>query len=164
MVGKVLPELALVFLILYASFRSAQMTKVPSQHVPSFQSSVDQSQLTQSGVTQQEGTLLQESLPKTNQSWQQIQKVSEASQLCEVDESSRVGCGEPGINPAECEALECCYDNRRYIQAYDGPMCYYGNAGEEWKLNCFFFGHYQLFHLNQWDMAGCSCKSTQHIL
>ncbi|XP_017336791.1 zona pellucida glycoprotein 2, like 2 [Ictalurus punctatus] len=128
MVGKVLPELALVFLILYASFRSAQMTKVPSQHVPSFQSSVDQSQLTQSGVTQQEGTLLQESLPKTNQSWQQIQKVSEASQLCEVDESSRVGCGEPGINPAECEALECCYDNRRYIQAYDGPMCYYGNA------------------------------------
>ncbi|KAF4080203.1 hypothetical protein AMELA_G00167670 [Ameiurus melas] len=128
MVGKVLPVLALVFFILYASYCSAHVTKVPSRHIPSFQSAVDQSQLTQSGVTQQEGTLLQESLPKTNQSWQQIQKVSEASQLCEVDESSRVGCGDPGISPAECEALECCSDNRQYIRAYDGPMCYYGNA------------------------------------
>ncbi|XP_026789176.2 zona pellucida glycoprotein 2, like 2 [Pangasianodon hypophthalmus] len=133
MVGKVLPVLALVYFVLYASFCSAQVPKVLLRQMPSFQSArmsdhVAQSQLTQSGAIQQEGNLSQVSLPETNQSWQQIQKVSEASQLCEVAESSRVGCGEPGISPADCEALDCCYDNRLCKQAYDGPMCYYGKA------------------------------------
>lgn len=131
-----LSVLTLVFLVLFASFCCAQ---VPSWLLPSFQSAsmsdhVFQNQLTQSGVTQQEGNQLQESPPETKQ---QIQRLSEASQVCEVEESSRVGCGERGIGPAECEALDCCYDNRQFIRAYDGPMCYYGKAGEKWKLNCF---------------------------
>lgn len=118
--------LTFIFLVLHAGVCSSQ---VPSWQIPTFQSAsmsdhVFQSLLTQSGVTQQEGNLLQESLLATKQ----IQRVSEASQVCEVEESSRVGCGEPGIGPAECEALECCYDNRLFI--YDGPLCYYGNAGE----------------------------------
>lgn len=146
MVGRVVPVLALGFLVLYASFcscsRFTQVPKVTSWQMPSFQSAgisnpVVQSQITQSGVTQQEGNPLQESLPKTNRSYQSIQKVSEGSPICEVDEPSRVGCGEPGISSADCEALECCYDYRQFIHAYDGPMCYYGNAGEKWKVNCF---------------------------
>ncbi|KAG7326946.1 hypothetical protein KOW79_010347 [Hemibagrus wyckioides] len=130
MMVKVLPVLALVCLILYASFCSAQVPKILPWQTPSVNMSnhVDQSQLTQPGVAQREGKLLQESHTGINRSQQQIHRVSESSQLCEVDESSRVGCGEPGISPAECEALECCYDNRRFIQAYHGPMCYYGKA------------------------------------
>ncbi|KAI5613680.1 zona pellucida sperm-binding protein 4-like [Silurus asotus] len=101
--------------------------------MPSFQSAsisnhVVQSQFSQSGAIHQEGNLLKESLPETSQSWQQIPKVPEASQLCQVDESSRVGCGEPGVSPAECEALDCCYDTRLHMQTYDGPMCFYGKA------------------------------------
>lgn len=151
MVDKMLSGPTLVFLsFLCASFCSAQ---VPSWQLPSFQSAsmsdhVVQTQLTQSEVIQQEGHLLQESLPETKHSWQQIQSVSEASQLCEVDESSRVGCGEPGISSAECEALECCYDNRRFIRAYDGPVCFYGKAGEKCKLKCLLV----LIILNQ-----CGC-------
>lgn len=139
MMVKVLPVLALVCLVLYASFCSAQVPKIFPWQTPSVNMSnhVDQSQLTQPGVTQREGKLLQKSHPGINQSQQQIHRVSESLQLCEVDESSRVGCGEPGISPVECEALECCYDNWRFIQAYHGPMCYYGKVGEKWKLNCF---------------------------
>lgn len=59
---------------------------------------MDQSQLTQPGVTQREGKQLQESHPGINQSQQQIHRVSESLQLCEVDKSSWVGCGEPGIS------------------------------------------------------------------
>lgn len=149
-----LPGLPLIFLcFLGVSFCSAQVPKVPSWQLPSFQSAnmsdhVVPSQITQSEVIQQEGHLLQESLPETKHSWQQIQSVSEASQLCEVDEFSRVGCGEPGISSAECEALECCYDNRRFIRAYDGPMCFYRKAGKKCKLKCFLV----LIILNQ-----CGC-------
>ncbi|XP_066520834.1 zona pellucida glycoprotein 2, like 2 [Hoplias malabaricus] len=50
------------------------------------------------------------------------------SQQCDVDEYSRVGCGKPGISQIDCEALNCCYDTRRYIQAPDGPMCYYAKS------------------------------------
>uniref|UniRef100_A0A3B1J131 Zona pellucida sperm-binding protein 4 n=1 Tax=Astyanax mexicanus TaxID=7994 RepID=A0A3B1J131_ASTMX len=49
-------------------------------------------------------------------------------QRCAVEDSSRVECGEPGISPADCEALECCYDTRQYIRAPDGPLCYYGKT------------------------------------
>lgn len=144
MVGKILSVLVLVFFVLFA-----QVPKVPTWQMPSFQSAslsgqVVQSQVTQSGVSQQEGNLFLESLPK--QSWQQIQRASEALQVCEVEESSRVGCGEPGISPSECEALECCYDTRQFIRAYDGPMCYYGKAGEKRKL---LFGHVFWFLNNQ---------------
>ncbi|KAK3575456.1 hypothetical protein QTP86_026858 [Hemibagrus guttatus] len=123
MMEKVLP---LVFLVLYANFCSAQVPKVLSWQTPSFHSVNMSNHVVQSQLT--EGELLQEFHPGINQSQQQIHRVSESSQLCEVDESSRVGCGEPGISPAECEELECCYDNRRFIQAYHGPMCYYGKA------------------------------------
>ncbi|KAM9483425.1 zona pellucida glycoprotein 2, like 2 [Clarias gariepinus] len=127
------PVVVLLFLVFHASFCSAQVLKMRSWQMPSFHSAstgdqVLQGQFTQSGVTQQEGNLLQESLPNTNQSLQQARVASAASQLCEVDESSRVGCGERGISPAECEALDCCFDNRRFFRAYDGPMCYYGKA------------------------------------
>ncbi|XP_036425392.1 zona pellucida glycoprotein 2, like 2 [Colossoma macropomum] len=60
--------------------------------------------------------------------WQSIPAVSDLPQRCEVDDSTRVGCGEPGITPADCEALNCCYDTRRYIRAPDGPLCYYGKG------------------------------------
>ncbi|KAI4880274.1 hypothetical protein NFI96_030708 [Prochilodus magdalenae] len=60
--------------------------------------------------------------------WQPALPVSDSSERCEVADPSRVGCGEPGISRADCEALNCCYDTRQYIRAPDGPMCYYGRA------------------------------------
>ncbi|TSK62681.1 Zona pellucida sperm-binding protein 4 [Bagarius yarrelli] len=126
MVVKVLPVLVLVVIVQFASFCSGQVPKVSSWDMPTFHSgmsdNVDQGRLTHLG-----GNLLQEPLPGTPQLQHQIQKVSEDSQ-CEVEESSRVGCGEPDISPAECEELECCYDNRVFIQAYHGPRCFYGKA------------------------------------
>ncbi|KAL7826020.1 hypothetical protein SRHO_G00337580 [Serrasalmus rhombeus] len=60
--------------------------------------------------------------------WQPVPTVSEVLQRCEVGDSARVGCGEAGITPAACEALNCCYDKRQYIRAPDGPLCYYGRG------------------------------------
>uniref|UniRef100_A0A3B4CQN2 Zona pellucida sperm-binding protein 4 n=1 Tax=Pygocentrus nattereri TaxID=42514 RepID=A0A3B4CQN2_PYGNA len=60
--------------------------------------------------------------------WQSVPTVSEVLQRCEVGDSARVGCGEAGITPVACEALNCCYDKRQYIRAPDGPLCYYGKG------------------------------------
>ncbi|KAL7890718.1 hypothetical protein AOLI_G00001940 [Acnodon oligacanthus] len=59
---------------------------------------------------------------------QPVPAVSDSLQRCEVGDSTRVGCGEPGITPVACEALNCCYDTRQYIRAPDGPLCYYGKG------------------------------------
>ncbi|ROL41976.1 Zona pellucida sperm-binding protein 4 [Anabarilius grahami] len=40
-------------------------------------------------------------------------------QKCNVDDYERVQCGEPGISPANCNAINCCFD---------GQQCYYGKA------------------------------------
>lgn len=160
-----LSVLALGFLGLHVSICScSRLTQVPdvtSWPMSSLQSaglddSVVQSQVTPSGVTPSEANLLQEPLPETNQSHQWIRKVSEASQVCEVDESTRVGCGEPGISPADCEVLECCYDHRQFVNAYDGPVCYYGKAGEQWEVNLLFV-HDQTFIINQWVVLVFKC-------
>lgn len=165
-----LSVLALGFLGLHVSICScSRLTQVPdvtSWPMPSLQSAglgdpVVQSQVTPSGVTPSgvtpsEANLLQEPLPETNQSHQWIRKVSEASQVCEVDESTRVGCGEPGISPADCEVLECCYDHRQFVSAYDGPVCYYGKAGEQWEVNLLFV-HDQTFIINQWVVLVFKC-------
>ena len=38
---------------------------------------------------------------------------------CQVGGFARVPCGDPGITGAECEALNCCFDQQ----------CYYANEG-----------------------------------
>uniref|UniRef100_A0A8C2FT95 Zona pellucida sperm-binding protein 4 n=1 Tax=Cyprinus carpio TaxID=7962 RepID=A0A8C2FT95_CYPCA len=40
-------------------------------------------------------------------------------QKCNVDDSEKVQCGEPGISSAYCDAINCCFD---------GQQCYYGKA------------------------------------
>ncbi|XP_076871762.1 zona pellucida glycoprotein 2, like 2 [Brachyhypopomus gauderio] len=71
---------------------------------------------------------VQQVLPEDEQTSNQVPGASGTSQRCEVGESSRVRCGEVGIDPAACEALNCCYDPRRFILPYYGPMCYYAKA------------------------------------
>ncbi|KAA0715589.1 Zona pellucida sperm-binding protein 4 [Triplophysa tibetana] len=44
---------------------------------------------------------------------------AEPFQMCEVEEYEKVQCGEPGINLANCEAINCCFD---------GQQCYYGKT------------------------------------
>ncbi|RXN28894.1 zona pellucida sperm-binding 4-like protein [Labeo rohita] len=40
-------------------------------------------------------------------------------QKCNVEEQEKVQCGEPGISPENCGAINCCFD---------GQQCYYGKA------------------------------------
>lgn len=52
---------------------------------------------------------------------------AEPFQKCQVEDYEKVQCGEPGIIPANCEAINCCFD---------GQQCYYGKTG---KCLVFFF-------------------------
>lgn len=45
----------------------------------------------------------------------------EVKQKCNVDGYEVVQCGEPGISPANCNAINCCFDRQQ---------CYYGKAGK----------------------------------
>ena len=47
-------------------------------------------------------------------------KGSDTFHRCQVDAYSRVPCGHPAIGGAECEALNCCFDQQ----------CYYANEGQ----------------------------------
>ncbi|MCI4386207.1 hypothetical protein PGIGA_G00059880 [Pangasianodon gigas] len=42
-----------------------------------------------------------------------------SGQTCQVREFERVPCGEPGIQAAQCNAINCCFD---------GQQCYYGKT------------------------------------
>ena len=44
---------------------------------------------------------------------------NESFNRCQVGDFARVLCGDPGITSAECEALNCCFDQQ----------CYYANEG-----------------------------------
>ncbi|XP_072539657.1 zona pellucida glycoprotein 2, like 2 [Salminus brasiliensis] len=72
--------------------------------------------------------LLQSSPNVYQPPFQQLPDSAGDPQRCEVEDSSRVECGEPGISRADCEAIDCCYDTRQFFRAYDGPLCYYGKT------------------------------------
>ncbi|XP_062854179.1 zona pellucida glycoprotein 2, like 2 [Trichomycterus rosablanca] len=97
-------------------------------HIGKLSNYPSQSQSGELDVAQQGLYQFGQSPPNSGQAWQQVPTASATVDQCEVSESSRVGCGEPGISPAECETLNCCFDNRRFIRAYDGPLCYYGKT------------------------------------
>ncbi|XP_055071436.2 zona pellucida glycoprotein 2, like 1 isoform X5 [Misgurnus anguillicaudatus] len=44
---------------------------------------------------------------------------AEAIQTCVVEDYEKVQCGEPSITPANCQAINCCFD---------GHQCYYGKT------------------------------------
>lgn len=112
-----------------AFFCSAQAHNVIWQMSPSHTGTWSQS--VESNVVEQEVDQFAFTYPESEDTWQQVPTASAPLDQCEVSEESRVGCGEPGISPADCEALNCCFDKRRFIRAYDGPMCYYGKSGED---------------------------------
>ncbi|KAI4889816.1 hypothetical protein NFI96_032471 [Prochilodus magdalenae] len=42
-----------------------------------------------------------------------------SSEKCRLDDADRVPCGEPGVDSAQCGAINCCFD---------GQQCYYGKT------------------------------------
>ncbi|XP_076874346.1 zona pellucida sperm-binding protein 4-like [Brachyhypopomus gauderio] len=62
--------------------------------------------------------LLQLHVPEVHDQQQEMTKTG-ASQKCNVDESVKIACGEPGLNVTHCEEINCCFDGRR---------CYYGRT------------------------------------
>ena len=63
----------------------------------------------------------QPSKPQVSHTSKQPQVPTEVFHTCEVPDNYRIQCGAPGISPADCEAINCCYDGR---------MCYYGKSGK----------------------------------
>ncbi|XP_073711396.1 zona pellucida glycoprotein 2, like 1 isoform X1 [Misgurnus anguillicaudatus] len=60
--------------------------------------------------------------PPANQPTSQVkqpQSQTEPNQTCVVEDYEKVQCGEPSITPANCLAINCCFD---------GHQCYYGKT------------------------------------
>ncbi len=76
-------------------------------------------------MLQQTYKRFQQPIEQSNQKFSQhLQKpVAKAEPLdkCAVADYEQIQCGQPGINVAECEAINCCFN---------GQECYYGKAGE----------------------------------
>lgn len=51
----------------------------------------------------------------------EVKQSADPFQKCNMGDYENVQCGEPGICPANCNAINCCFD---------GQQCYYGRAGK----------------------------------
>ncbi len=95
-------------------------------------------------MLQQTYKRFQQPIEQSNQKFSQhLQKpVAKAEPLdkCAVADYEQIQCGQPGINVAECEAINCCFN---------GQECYYGKAGESVES--------VLCSLLNWSSLICSC-------
>lgn len=71
-------------------------------------------------------------VPQSQQTFDVKQPASQMDPIpiCTMDDSEKVQCGEPSISPANCQAINCCFD---------GQQCYYGKTGKCLYSYFFFF-------------------------
>ncbi|KAF4094485.1 hypothetical protein G5714_024641 [Onychostoma macrolepis] len=86
-----------------------------------FQKLVQQTdQRFQKPVQQQTDQRFQKLVQQTDQRFPKpLQQQTEPLDKCAVADYEQIQCGRPGINGAECEAINCCFN---------GQQCYYGRA------------------------------------
>ncbi|KAF4107689.1 zona pellucida sperm-binding protein 4-like [Onychostoma macrolepis] len=74
----------------------------------------------QKPVQQQTDQRFQKLVQQTDQRFPKpLQQQTEPLDKCAVADYEQIQCGRPGINGAECEAINCCFN---------GQQCYYGRA------------------------------------